>query len=187
MNNNLSIGSVAYRDSGIGGTVIKIEADKVLIKYPDGIKRLPISAIVRWESPSKSPKVHKLLRGDRVKNLQTGEIGILAIWYRDRSKAVIETSGGISDWISVDHLKLVEPEIDGDILTIEKPGESPNYRKGDLVRFIGDRDSKRWLRLDDGETLTVHTDCQSDDEWIDCRTSDMKPRQLLLSPIPITQ
>jgi putative DNA primase/helicase len=50
----------------------------------------------------------KLKVGDRVRNLQTGEIGVLSKWYRDRSKATIETGEGISDWISVKNLELVE-------------------------------------------------------------------------------
>lgn len=124
MNTNPPIGAIAYGRSGVAGIVTDIESDRVVLRFPDGQKkRVPVAAIARWELPapkvifpavvqvipqSRSPKHYQMLRGDRVKNLETGEIGILSIWYRDRSKAVIETDDGISDWISVKNLELVE-------------------------------------------------------------------------------
>ena len=56
------------------------------------------------------PDHKKLTVGDLVKNLETGEIGILSKWWQDRSKATIESEEGISDWIPVNNLELVEVE-----------------------------------------------------------------------------
>ncbi len=46
--------------------------------------------------------------GDRVRVKTTGEVGKLSKWYRDRSKATIETDEGISDWISLQDLECLE-------------------------------------------------------------------------------
>jgi putative DNA primase/helicase len=46
--------------------------------------------------------------GDRVKDRETGKIGLLSKWYRDRSKATIETDDGISEWIPAKNLERVE-------------------------------------------------------------------------------
>lgn len=46
--------------------------------------------------------------GDRVRVKTTGDVGKLSKWYRDRSKATIETDEGISDWISVQDLECLE-------------------------------------------------------------------------------
>ena len=46
--------------------------------------------------------------GDPVKDKVTGQIGKLSKWYRDRSKATIETDEGISDWIAARNLERVE-------------------------------------------------------------------------------
>ena len=66
---------------------------------------VPLEKHVTQNAPEKTKH---LKVGDRVKNLETGEVGILSMWYRDRSKATIETDEGISDWISVKNLELVE-------------------------------------------------------------------------------
>jgi hypothetical protein len=46
--------------------------------------------------------------GDFVRNRKSGEIGVLALWKPGRAKAVLETKDGISDWIPIKQLELIE-------------------------------------------------------------------------------
>jgi hypothetical protein len=46
--------------------------------------------------------------GDRIRNRKSGEIGILTLWGSGRTKAVLETKDGISDWIPAKQLELIE-------------------------------------------------------------------------------
>ncbi len=183
MSNTLSIGSIAYRQSGIGGTVLKIETDKVFIEYPDGIKRLPLSAIVRWESPqSIDIKVGEIVRYTGIDRRYLGSFGKL-----------LSIEAGIC---SCDFGGMIVKRLpESDLAAMETsqpttPPVSPTYRKGDSVRFIGDRESGRRLNLDQGEILTVTADCEAEGEWVNTRTAGMKPKQIPvieLEPVNILQ
>ncbi len=60
------------------------------------------------EKKDDSEKIARIEVGDRVRVKTTGEIGLLSKWYRDRSKATIETTDRISDWIPVKNLERLE-------------------------------------------------------------------------------
>ena len=71
MNSNPPIGAIAYGRSGVGGIVTEVEIDRVVLRFSDGLKRVPISAIARWELPASKVKQHKLDLGDRVRYVGT--------------------------------------------------------------------------------------------------------------------
>jgi predicted P-loop ATPase len=60
------------------------------------------------EKKDDSEKIARIEVGDRVRVKTTGEVGLLSKWYRDRSKATIDTTDGISDWIPVKNLERLE-------------------------------------------------------------------------------
>jgi predicted P-loop ATPase len=60
------------------------------------------------EKKDDSEKIARIEVGDRVRVKTTGEVGLLSKWYRDRSKATIETTDRISDWIPVKNLERLE-------------------------------------------------------------------------------
>lgn len=49
------IGAIAYGRSGAGYAIEALEANRILLKTPSGLKRVPFDAIIRWELPP-SPK-----------------------------------------------------------------------------------------------------------------------------------
>jgi hypothetical protein len=53
------IGAIAMGKSGIGYPVVHIESDRLVLQTPDGLKRVPWSAVIRWEIPqiAKPPSV----------------------------------------------------------------------------------------------------------------------------------
>jgi hypothetical protein len=89
-------------------------ADKFNQPNSNGLNRnknvddLPILTRNNRSTAMVSAISERLMVGDRVKDRTTGKIGKLSKWYRDRSKATIETDEGISDWISVQDLELAE-------------------------------------------------------------------------------
>lgn len=71
---NAAIGAVISTHKGNRGIIESLEADRVIIRVPDGqLKSIPLTAIARWElppkqvsEPAKAP-VKVLAIGDRVK------------------------------------------------------------------------------------------------------------------------
>lgn len=119
MNSNLSIGSIAHCRSGICGIVTKIESDRIVLRLPDGLKRVPIESIVQWELPTSTVKPRKLVLGDRVRYVGTHPSfkkqygGELKIWELgkgcDLDKcACLTPEGKVSTWIDYSNLELVE-------------------------------------------------------------------------------
>lgn len=53
MSSNPPVGAIAYGHSGIACTVIRVEADRIVLTCPDGTKRVPLTAIARWTYPFK--------------------------------------------------------------------------------------------------------------------------------------
>lgn len=50
------IGAIAYSKSGTGCPVVQVEGDRVTVLCSDGkLKRVPLSAIARWEPPKRNP------------------------------------------------------------------------------------------------------------------------------------
>lgn len=62
MNSSPPVGAIAYGRSGIACTVIRVEADRIVMTCPDGIKNVPVNAIARWEMP---PMTQPFQKGDR--------------------------------------------------------------------------------------------------------------------------
>jgi hypothetical protein len=47
------IGAIAFGRSGVGHIITALETDRVVLRCPDGLKRVPLDAVIRWElSPS---------------------------------------------------------------------------------------------------------------------------------------
>jgi hypothetical protein len=55
------VGAIAFGKSGIGCPVTQVKGDRAVLQTPNGVKRVPLSAIVRWQFPAQ--KFHP---GDRV-------------------------------------------------------------------------------------------------------------------------
>ena len=49
---NPPVGAVAYGRSGVGHVIAALKADRVILKTSDGLKRVPLEAVVRWELPA---------------------------------------------------------------------------------------------------------------------------------------
>jgi hypothetical protein len=115
---NPPIGAIAYGRSGIGGIITEIEADRAVLRFPDGLKRVPIGSIVRWELP-RSTVNHKPVLGDRVRyvgtnfNLGKQYAGVLEVWeigkLGDSDKCTcLKPDGRPTSWIEFADIKLVE-------------------------------------------------------------------------------
>ena len=77
-----------------------LDSEKVKIDSTD-----PIPSIFQKENSQNSSLNQVLDTGDRVKNYQTGEEGIIQLWFKDRTKvAILFDDGGTSDWISLSDL-----------------------------------------------------------------------------------
>jgi hypothetical protein len=75
-NFDLTPGAIAFGSSGIGCTVIRVEGDLVVLSCPDGLaKRVPLSAIVRWEMPQPEPE-GGLIPAPPIGAIAYGELGI---------------------------------------------------------------------------------------------------------------
>jgi hypothetical protein len=57
------VGVIAYGRSGAGYIIEALEADRIVLKTPSGLKRVPFDAVIRWEPPL-SPKPIEV--GERV-------------------------------------------------------------------------------------------------------------------------
>ncbi len=55
------VGAIAFGRSGVGHIITALEADRVVLKCSDGLKRVPLTAVIRWELP------RPLEVGDRVR------------------------------------------------------------------------------------------------------------------------
>ena len=127
MNSNPPIGAIAYGRSGVGGIITEIEAEayapsfgnRVVLRFPDGLKRVPISAIVRWELPAAKVKRRKLDLGVQVRyigpdrNSVKQYAGVLEIWSMgkggDSDKCTcLKPNGRTTSWIEFSDLELVE-------------------------------------------------------------------------------
>ena len=53
---NPPVGALAYGRSGKPAVIEALEADRVLLRTPNGLKRVPLEAVVRWELPA-LPKI----------------------------------------------------------------------------------------------------------------------------------
>jgi hypothetical protein len=54
---DLPIGAIAYGKSGTACVVTQVEGDRVTVLCSDGkLKRVPVNAIARWQSPSPPPQ-----------------------------------------------------------------------------------------------------------------------------------
>lgn len=58
------VGAIAFGRSGIGHIITALEADRVVLRCPDGLKRVPLGAVIRWELP---PEPRPIQVGDRVR------------------------------------------------------------------------------------------------------------------------
>jgi hypothetical protein len=112
---NIPVGAIAHSRSGNRGIVTQVESDRVVVKCPDGLKRVPISAIVRWELPPSGSFPRPLSLGDRVRytgtdrNLQrlyAGELTIGEISKYDDGYACLKPDGRVTSWILHQDLKL---------------------------------------------------------------------------------
>jgi hypothetical protein len=59
---NLTKGATVTTHSGKAGLFERLEGDRVVVRVPDGLKRIPLSAIAHWELPEQFPVgsiVHK--------------------------------------------------------------------------------------------------------------------------------
>jgi hypothetical protein len=45
------VGAIAFGRSGNSGIITALEADRIVLRCPDGVKRVPLEAIARWEMP----------------------------------------------------------------------------------------------------------------------------------------
>jgi hypothetical protein len=63
-NSSPSLGAIAYGITGVPCIITALEADRVVLRCPDGFKRVPLGAVIRWKLPA-APKVPTV--GDRVK------------------------------------------------------------------------------------------------------------------------
>jgi hypothetical protein len=63
-NSSPPVGAIAFGRSGVGCIIEALEANRVILKTPNGLKRVPFDAIIRWELSAvpNEPTV-----GDRVK------------------------------------------------------------------------------------------------------------------------
>jgi D-serine deaminase-like pyridoxal phosphate-dependent protein len=46
------VGAIAYGRSGLGYIIEALEADRILLTTPSGLKRVPLDAVIRWELPA---------------------------------------------------------------------------------------------------------------------------------------
>jgi hypothetical protein len=58
------VGAIAFGRAGVPCIVAELEADRVVLQCPDGLKRVSPDAVIRWKLPA-VPKVPAV--GDRVK------------------------------------------------------------------------------------------------------------------------
>ena len=71
-----------------------------------GLESVTQSVTKRHQASQASQASLKI--GDRVENQQTGERGVVSLWYADRSKATIKLDNGdLTDWISVRDLQKI--------------------------------------------------------------------------------
>jgi hypothetical protein len=129
-NSNPPIGAIAYGQSGVGGIITRYEADRVVLRLPDGLKRVPIDAIDRWELPAPSVKlITQFQIDDRVRytgsnrHLQQQYAGELTIWEIskcDDGYACLKPDGRVTSWIL---FKDLEPltDIPSPLATVTQP------------------------------------------------------------------
>lgn len=69
---NPPVGAIAYGRSGIGSIITALETDRVILRVPDGtLKRVPMSAIARWEMPDPPSKASPTIqKGDHVRYIR---------------------------------------------------------------------------------------------------------------------
>jgi hypothetical protein len=58
------VGAIAFGRSGVGHIITALEADRIVLRCPDGLKRVPLGAVIRWELP---PEPKTLTPGHRVR------------------------------------------------------------------------------------------------------------------------
>jgi hypothetical protein len=58
------VGALAWGRSGVGCIIEALEANRIILKTPSGLKRVPFDAVIRWELPA-VPKPIQI--GDRVR------------------------------------------------------------------------------------------------------------------------
>lgn len=52
---DLTVGAIAYGESGIGYPIFQLEGSSVVLRTKNGLFRVPLSAIQHWETPPKKP------------------------------------------------------------------------------------------------------------------------------------
>lgn len=52
MSSNPPVGAIAFGRSGVGHIIKALEANRIILKTPSGLKRVPLDAVVRWELPA---------------------------------------------------------------------------------------------------------------------------------------
>ncbi|MBW4552607.1 MAG: hypothetical protein KME35_16090 [Aphanocapsa sp. GSE-SYN-MK-11-07L] len=50
-----SIGAIAYGRSGVGYPVKEVKGDRLVLRTPNGLKRVPWGAVIQWELPAVPP------------------------------------------------------------------------------------------------------------------------------------
>jgi hypothetical protein len=65
------VGAVAFGRSGLGYIIEALEADRILLRTPSGLKRVPLGAVIRCELPpdSATPAIRKGCRVGKARNL----------------------------------------------------------------------------------------------------------------------
>lgn len=101
------VGAIAFGKSGIGCTVTQIEGDRLVLQTPNGTKRVPIAAIVRWEMPTQ-----KLKQGDRVRYIgnrfavQYGGVPmVFRRWHSDGMGNAVLPNGNYTTWLYPEELE----------------------------------------------------------------------------------
>jgi hypothetical protein len=61
------VGAIAFGRSGTGHVIAALDADRVILKTSEGLKRVPLAAIARWEMPA-VPTTPALGQRVRLKN-----------------------------------------------------------------------------------------------------------------------
>jgi D-serine deaminase-like pyridoxal phosphate-dependent protein len=64
MSSKPPVGAIAYGRSGLSYIIEALETDQILLKTPEGLKRVPLNAVTRWELP---PAPRPIQLGDRVR------------------------------------------------------------------------------------------------------------------------
>lgn len=52
---NPPVGAIAFGRSGVGCIIEALEANRIILKTPTGLKRVPLDAVIRWELPASTP------------------------------------------------------------------------------------------------------------------------------------